>query len=143
MAVTIDLGDPKNVHPTRKRPVGERLARWALVKAYGRRVGEASGPLIRSARREKDSVLLRFNHARSGLSSADGEPLRHFEVAGDDGVFRKARARVGKGSILVSSDEVEFPKRVRYAWSPCPDPPVNLVNASRLPASPFSVVVEE
>ncbi len=143
MAVTIDLGDAENVHPTRKRPVGERLARWALVKTYGRKDREAGGPLVRSARRDGPRVVLGFDHAASGLASTDGKPPRHFELAGADGVFRAARARLAADTVVVEAERIALPKRVRYAWSSYPDPPVNLVNASRLPASPFSVVVEE
>ncbi len=143
MAVTIDLGSERDVHPALKRPVGERLARWAQVKTYGRNVGEACGPLIRSARRDGFRVVLRFDHAKLGILASDGKPLRHFEVAGEDGVFHGAVARVDENAVRVSSAEVPVPKRVRYAWVPYPTPPVNFLNADGLPASPFSVDVAE
>jgi hypothetical protein len=73
------------------------------------------------------------------LSASDGNPIRHFEACGQDGTFHPASARIiGRHPISVSSPKVAEPRHTRYAWSPYPDPPVNLINDAGLPASPFS-----
>ncbi len=143
MVVTMDIGAPSNVHPTLKKPVGDRLARWALATVYGRVNADANGPLITSARRSGRRVILRFHQATSGLDTADARPPRHFELAGEDGEFRAAAARIDGDAVIVTADDVAIPKTVRYAWTPYPEPPVNFVNGDRLPASPFSVDVED
>ena len=145
MAITIDTGDPKNVHPPEKRPVGERLAALALGTTYGLKSHATfSGPLLDGAVRKDDSMVVSFKHVGDGLKSYAGEPLPHFEIRGDDDVFHPAVARiVGKNSVSVSSPDVAKPTQVRYAWRPFPEPPVNLVNSKGLPASPFSTESEE
>ena len=143
MAITIDTGDKRNVHPIEKRVVGERLARLALATSYDRGDGDASGPLPRVARRELASVVVEFAHVESGWRSTSDRPLRYFELAGTDGEFHPATARIRGSAIVVSSPKVPQPKRVRYAWLPFPEPRVNLFNASGLPASPFVLDVEE
>ena len=145
MAVTIDTGHPTNVHPTLKKPVGERLARIALGSTY--RLNSfvpSSGPLLDVVEREGDSMVVSFKHFGDGLTASDNQPLRYFEVCGDDGVFHRARAKIiAKDALAVSSRAVPEPLDVRYAWMPYPDPTVNLVNSVILPASPFSTVSEE
>ena len=139
MAVTIDTGHPTNVHPTAKKPVGERLAKWALGTTYGLPTDAYSGPLFDVAEREGDSMVASFNHVGGGLKSSDGNTLRYFEICGDDGVFHPANARItGRNTVSVSSPHVAEPQHVRYAWLPFPNPPVNLINSADLPASPFS-----
>ncbi len=140
MAITIDTGHPKNVHPPQKRPVSERLAKWALGTTYNRKEDAVySGPLFRSSNANGNSIILHFDHVGERLRSADGEPPRHFEVAGADGVFYSATAETINGNtISVASPRVVRPQDARYAWAPFPDPPVNLVNSAGLPASPFS-----
>ncbi|MEZ6125954.1 MAG: exo-alpha-sialidase [Planctomycetaceae bacterium] len=141
MAITIDTGDPTDVHPHEKQPVGERLALWALGTTY-RSPAHAvySGPLVEVAERHDGALVVSFHHAGSGLKTRDGQPPRHFEVCGEDGEFHPATARIldDMKSLAVSSPQVPEPTHVRYAWQPYPDPPVNLVNSSELPASPFS-----
>jgi sialate O-acetylesterase len=144
MAVTLDTGLADNVHPPLKRPVGERLARWALGTTYGLKSHACySGPLYHVAEREGDAMVVSFNHVGKGLKAADGRPVRHFETRGDDGLFHAAAARIiGRNTIAVSSPRVAAPTHVRYAWRPFPEPPVNLVNSAGLPASPFSTEEE-
>jgi sialate O-acetylesterase len=137
MAVTIDVGHPTNVHPVRKRPVGERLARWALAGTYGRDT-VTSGPLFRSHKSEGGQVLVEFDYAQGGLATRDGGPVVGFEVAGQDGRFHPARADLRGASVVVSAPQVSDMVHVRYGWVPYPDPPLNLVNREGLPASPFS-----
>ena len=145
MAITIDTGHPTNVHPTLKKPIGERLAKWALGMTYGLKANATySGPLLDDAEREGESMVISFAHVGGGLKSSDAEPPRYFEVCGNDGVFYSATAKIiGRNTIAVSSPRVAEPLHVRYAWLPFPNPPVNLVNSVGLPASPFSTISEE
>ncbi|MDG2012051.1 MAG: exo-alpha-sialidase [Pirellulaceae bacterium] len=139
MAISIDLGDATNVHPPGKEPVGQRLARWALGNTYGISETIVSGPLLEKVVPDGQQLVLTFQHSGEGLSSSDGKACRHFEVCGEDGIFRSATARViGRDRITVSCGELTTPRYVRYAWRPYPEPGVNLVNSEGLPASPFS-----
>jgi sialate O-acetylesterase len=133
MAVTIDIGDPDNVHPADKQTVGARLALAARALAYGEKV-EYSGPLFRQATPEGGGMRVWFDHAE-GLV-AKGGTLQGFEIAGDDGRFVSASARVEGDSVVVSNPEVAAPRYVRYGWANAPV--VNLYNAADLPASPFT-----
>jgi hypothetical protein len=145
MAITIDTGHPSNVHPTAKKSVGQRLAKWALGTTYGLKSHLIySGPLLDVAEHQGDLMVVSFKHVGGSLKSTDEKPLRYFEVCGQDGVFHPASAKIiGKNSIAVSSPRVAEPHHVRYAWLPFPDPSVNLVNSVGLPASPFSTESEE
>jgi len=134
MAVTIDIGDRENVHPADKQTVGARLALAARALAYGENV-EYSGPLFRQATPEGDAVRVWFDHAANGLVARGGE-LQGFEVAGEDGRFVKASARVEGKTVVVGSAGVAGPKYVRYGWANAPV--VNLYNSEGLPASPFT-----
>ena len=140
MAITIDTGHPSNVHPPLKQPVGQRLAEWALGTTYDlKQHATYTGPLFDSAKPYGGAISISFRHVGDGLRTADGEPLRHFEIAGADGVFFAATARItGRNVIVVSSPQVASPQQVRYAWKPFPNPAVNLSNSDGLPASPFS-----
>ena len=131
MAVTIDIGNPDDIHPRNKQDVGTRLALWARALAYGERI-EYSGPLFRQSVPEGNSIRVWFDHAE-GLT-ASGE-LRSFEIAGADGKFVPANAVIEGGSVVASSAAVAAPAQVRYGWSDVPA--CNLRNAAGLPASPF------
>lgn len=133
MAVTIDVGHPTDVHPRRKLPVGERLARLALAGSYGRDI-VANGPMFRRFEQRGRSLRLHFDHA-IGLRAVDAAPLRGFEIAGADRVLHPAQARIDGDTIVVHTAEVAAPTAARYAWAD--DPDGNLVNAELLPASPF------
>jgi sialate O-acetylesterase len=133
LAITIDVGDPDNVHPKDKEPVGRRLALIALAKTYGRKV-EYSGPLFSSIKIDGSSIRVHFTHG-SGLV-AKGGPLAGFEVAGADRHFVPAQARIEGDVVVVHSDSVPSPVAVRYAWADYPAG-VNLYNAAGLPAAPF------
>ncbi|UCD75951.1 MAG: hypothetical protein JSV91_03330 [Phycisphaerales bacterium] len=134
MAVTMDIGNPRDIHPRDKRPIGERLARWAKAKTYGADDLVCSGPLYREMKIEGDRARLFFDHVGSGLVARDGE-LTHFTIAGTNGEFVPAEAVIDGDTVLVWSDKVKKPAAVRYAWSDAPDP--NLFNAEGLPASSF------
>jgi sialate O-acetylesterase len=133
MAVTIDVGNPTNIHPTNKRPVGLRLSRAARVLAYGERI-EFSGPIFRQATPEGSAIRAWFDHA-SGLMAKGGE-LTGFEVAGADGKFFRATGKIDGTSVVVSSPDVKEPVAVRYGWDT--NPLCNLYNSENLPASPLN-----
>jgi len=134
MAVTIDVGHPTNVHPRRKKPVGERLARLALAHVHGKDI-VAGGPVLRAHETVGAEIRVSFDQVGGGLASRDGQALREFTIAGDDRVFHPATAAIRGDRVVVSSAKVQRPVAVRYAW--CSDPDVNLVNAEQLPAAPF------
>jgi sialate O-acetylesterase len=132
MAVTIDVGNPEDVHPKDKATVGHRLALAARAVAYGEQV-EYEGPLFRQATTDGQAMRVWFDHA-AGLR-ARGAKVDGFEVAGEDGRFVTADARVEGETVLVSSPAVTAPRKVRYDWANSPNG--NLFNADGLPMSPF------
>jgi sialate O-acetylesterase len=134
LAVTIDVGDPKDVHPHRKAEVGQRLALWALGTTYHQSI-VYSGPLYESMTVEDKTIRVRFTNIGSGLEAKGGSALRGFAIAGEDRKFHWASALIDGGSIVVSSPEVVAPVAVRYAWGDSPE--CNLFNEEGLPASPF------
>ncbi|MBM4028241.1 MAG: sialate O-acetylesterase, partial [Planctomycetes bacterium] len=134
LVTLMDDGEPKDVHPKNKRPVGERLARLARAMIFQEPL-VPTGPLLEHHAVKDGSVLLRFRHVGDGLRSRDGA-LRTFTVCGADKVFHPAAAEiVGKDTIRVTCAEVKDPIAARYAWGPFPD--CNLFNSEDLPASPF------
>jgi sialate O-acetylesterase len=133
MAVTIDVGNPTNIHPTNKQDVGLRLALAARAVAYGEKL-TYSGPLFRQAVREGNTLRVFFDETGAGLT-AKGGTLKGFEIAGPDRRFTAAEAHIEGGAVVVSSPAVQSPLLVRYGWADNPD--CNLYNAEGLPASPF------
>lgn len=133
LAVTIDTGDPDNIHPKEKRPVGERLAFCALAKPYHKKV-VYSGPTLASVKRVPGSIRLRFAHADGGLI-VKGPKLEEFAIAGDDHKWYWADARIEGNTVVVSSPSVPNPREVRYAWQS--NPAATLFNGAGLPAGPF------
>jgi sialate O-acetylesterase len=134
MAVTTDIGEQKKVHPKNKQDVGDRLARIALAKTYGRNL-EYSGPVYETMQVEGDKIRLKFSHLGGGLV-ARGGPLQWFTIAGADGKFVTADAVIDGDTVVVHSDAVSAPAAVRYAWVNYPVG-CNLFNAAGLPAAQF------
>jgi sialate O-acetylesterase len=134
MAVIIDIGEAKDIHPHNKLDVGKRLARWALSAEHQKDLVR-SGPLFASMKREGDRIQLSFDHAQSGLKAAEGGSLKGFAVAGEDRKWVWAEAKIEGGQVVVSSPSVKGPVAVRYGWADNPE--CNLQNAAGLPASPF------
>jgi sialate O-acetylesterase len=132
MAVTIDIGDAVDIHPKNKQDVGLRLALAARAITYGEKI-EWSGPLYRQVTREEHALRVWFDHA-DGLA-AKGAPLTGFEIAGVDGKYAPADAKIEGASVVVSNPTVPTPVSVRYGWAA--NPTCNLVNREGLPASPF------
>lgn len=133
MVVTTDVGDPENIHPSNKEPVGQRLALAARAIAYGERI-EFSGPLLKSAEFDSKQAVLHFDHIGGGLMSKNGD-LKGFEISGIDKKYLQAKAIIVDDTVLVASEQVKNPVAVRYGWTNAPD--VNLFNKEGLPASPF------
>lgn len=136
MAVTIDIGDSADIHPKNKQDVGLRLALPARALAYGEKLVH-SGPLYRQQTIEDGALRLFFDHVGSGLVARGGE-LKGFEIAGADGRFVAATARIDGATIVLSSPEVPLPAQARYGWAD--DPVTTLANKEGLPASPFRTV---
>jgi sialate O-acetylesterase len=133
MVVTTDVGDAEDIHPTRKAPVGERLALAARAIVYGEKL-EFSGPAFRSATFSGGRATIRFDHLGGGLVAKDGS-LKGFMIAGADKQFVPAQAEIQSDTVVVSSESVREPVAVRYGWATVPE--VNLFNREGLPASPF------
>ena len=135
MAVTIDIGNPDNVHPTDKVDVGLRLARAARALTYGEQV-EYSGPLFRQATSEGTAIRAWFEHAK-GLTAKGGD-VTGFEVAGADGKFSPATAKIEGSTVVAANPAIPEPVFVRYGWANSPQ--CNLFDGEGLPASPFTSV---
>ncbi|MGW9685689.1 sialate O-acetylesterase [Flagellimonas sp. 2504JD1-5] len=133
MAVTNDIGNLKDIHPTNKQEVGRRLALWALAKTYGVKDVPYSGPVYKSMEVKKNKIILTFDHA-DGLKMK-GKALKEFYIAGSDKQFHEAKARIKGSTVEVSSSKVKKPMAVRFAFYDKALP--NLYNAAGLPASAF------
>jgi hypothetical protein len=133
MVVTADVGDVHNLHPANKRPVGERLALWALAKTYGKPV-VCSGLLVREIAAEGDKLRVEFDTYGSALK-LHGPTWNDLEVAGEDGLYYPATATVSANMAIVASPSVRQPVSVRYGWKSVFTP--TLFNTEGLPASPF------
>ncbi|MEZ5275015.1 MAG: sialate O-acetylesterase [Opitutaceae bacterium] len=133
MAVTIDIGNPDDIHPRNKHDVGKRLALVARSVAYGESV-PASGPTYRGMTVEGSAVRIALDHAETGLMTK-GPTLLGFEVAGQDRRWVPAKAIIDGVKVVVHSPEVAEPVAVRYAWRNSPE--ATLTNGAGLPAAPF------
>ena len=136
MVVTMDIGDPGDIHPKNKQEVGRRLMLWALAANHGRDDVVPSGPLFARSRRVGARLRVSFEHADGGLRTRDGAPPSHLEVAAADGRWYAATGRLDGAELVVWSDEVPLPVAVRYGWGAADEP--NLCGATGLPASSFS-----
>ena len=133
MVVTIDIGEPDNIHPRNKQEVGRRLALLARHSVYGI-PGDWTGPVYQSVERAGAALRVHFAHADNGLMAHD-KPLAGFVLAGADRHFRPAAARIDGTTVVVSASDVPEPVAVRYAWADAPD--ANLFDGAGLPAAPF------
>lgn len=135
MALAIDIGEAGDIHPVNKIAVGERLARWALVKDYGQTDVVASGPLYKSMKIQGDRIAITFDYAETGLATHSGQAIKGFAIAGEDRKFVWAQAKLVGNQVVVWSPLVKNPVAVRYGWGD--NPTVNLINKAGLPTSPF------
>lgn len=137
MAHTQDVGNWGNIHPADKLPVGERLARLALSRTYGKAsFKDDAGPVFKAMTVNGGEAKITFDHAQSGLAARDGKPPAGFEVAGADGRFVDAAAKIDGAAVVVSSPQVAEIARVRFGWQTGQD--TNLFNGEKLPACAFS-----
>ena len=135
MAVTIDVGEAKDVHPHNKAPVANRLTRLALADVYGKKI-EGRSPMFASLKIDGAAARVKFSHAAAGLA-AKGGALKGFQIAGADKNFVDAAARIEGDSVVVSAATVGQPVAVRYGWDNYPEGMgCNLV-CGDLPAAPF------
>ncbi len=148
MAVLHDIGEAKDVHPHNKMDAGKRFAAWALQNDYKQKQAAVSGPLFKKCKAKEDKLILTFKHVGTGLMVAEKtlqnapveveKALTWFEIAGADGEWKKADAKIiAKNKIEVSNPNIEHPLKVRYAWSSNPKG-TNLYNKEGLPAAVFS-----
>jgi len=135
MAVTTDIGNAKDIHPTNKQDVGLRLAAIALNNVYSKKQ-VFSGPTYKSQEIKGNQIILTFDNIGSGLSTPNNDELKGFEIAGADKVFHSAKAIIKDNKIMVSSDQVQNPVAVHYGWAD-DDAQINLYNKEKFPASPF------
>ncbi|MBF4472984.1 sialate O-acetylesterase [Flavobacterium sp. HJJ] len=136
MAVTTDIGNAKDIHPTNKKDVGLRLSAIALNNVYGKKQ-VYSGPIFKSQEIKANQIVLSFNDIGSGLSTSDNsENVKGFEIAGTDKVFHSAKAIIKDNKVIVSSGSVPNPVAVHYGWAD-DDTEINLFNKEKFPASPF------
>lgn len=138
MAVTMDIGEQNNIHPSQKEQVGNRLAYWALAKDYNVQGIAFSGPVFKQLQKNNNGKLnLTFDYCDGGLTTF-GKPPTGFEVAGEDKVFYPAEAMIIRdkiGMLTVWSDSVKNPVSVRYAFKNWAEG--CLFNTQGLPASSF------
>lgn len=151
MAVTIDVGDPDDLHPPFKAPVGHRLALVAREKVYGEKI-LGSSPIYESHQIDGDKIRIKFSNVGSGLkigvppagsktAALPTSELKGFAIAGSDGKFVWAKAKIeGADTVVVSADGIAQPAAVHYAFGSSPE--ANLYNSVDLPASPFRAGVE-
>ena len=133
MAITIDIGEEKDIHPKNKQDVGRRLAAWALGTVYGQ-AAATSGPLPAGHQVRGSDVVLSFTHTDGGLVAKGGE-LKGFVIAGADQQWKPAQARIEGNTVIVSHPDVKAPVAARYGWENFPV--CTLFNGAGLPASPF------
>ena len=136
MVVTTDLVDnPKDIHPSYKWIVADRLARWALAKSYGKKDILYSGPSFKSLSMNNDKIILEFDNVGSGLVTSDGKAPDWFYIKKKNGRFAKTKATIHDNKIVITADDIYEPMSIRFAWDEVAMP--NLQNKEGLPALPF------
>ena len=135
MAVTIDVGDNGNIHPSNKKPVGDRLGDIALAKVYGNTALSFSSPVFRKINIEGSKIRVYFDYADKGLKLTTGTKPLHYEIAGADGVYYSADARIEGNTVLAWATQVTIPVSLRYFWKNYGVP--NLFTVDGLPIAPF------
>jgi sialate O-acetylesterase len=139
LAVAIDIGEAKDIHPKDKQDVGLRLALAAEGIAYKQKI-EYSGPIYDKMKIEGKTIRLYFRHVGGGLTAKGEEKLRGFAIAGPDKKFVWADATIDGKTIVLSAPGVDNPTAARYDWANFPNG--NLYNKADLPASPFRTDVD-
>jgi len=137
MAVTMDIGEPNNIHPLNKKPVGIRLADIALAKTYHISGIAYQGPQFKSFKVDGDTIHISYQAASiaSGLKTNDGKAPKYFYLAGTDKKFHRANAKIVDDMVVLYAPDVHKPVAIRYAFTNFPV--TNFENAEGLPAAPF------
>ncbi|WFB36540.1 sialate O-acetylesterase [Kiritimatiellota bacterium B12222] len=142
LVVTIDLGEANDIHPLNKQDVGRRLSRRVLCDVYGT-LTLRGGPELSQVDVIDNQVVLSFDQVGEGLQILDAKKLGGFTLAGEDGIFVIAQAKIeGKNKVVLSSDKVSNPVKIRYGWQNNPVE-ANLGNKERLPAGPFHMDISK
>lgn len=138
LAVTNDIGNPKDIHPTNKSEVARRLLQWALADVYGKKGVVRSGPLFSAYKADSSVIHIAFSEIGSGLTTRDGKAPTLFEIAGDDDVFEPADAVISPDGkrVTLKSATIAAPTQARFAWNQIAEP--NLMNKEGLPAAAFN-----
>jgi sialate O-acetylesterase len=134
MVVISDVGNINDIHPRNKKPVGIRLANLALSNQYCVNKGNVNSPLFKDIKISKNKVTVNFNYA-DGLHFK-GKTSKLFEVAGSDGVYHPAIAKIKNNAVIIYSNKVEKPTQVRFAWHNAAL--ADVFNSVNLPASSFT-----
>ena len=134
LAVAIDAGEWNDIHPLNKKDIGERLSLQAQRIVYGDKNIIADGPIFESMEITGNQIILTFKEGTNNLMLVD--ELKGFAIAGEDKVFKWAKAKIENNKVIVLNDSITNPTEVRYAWANNPDG-ANLMNKEGLPASPF------
>jgi len=133
MIVTLDIGNPENIHPSNKQDVGTRLASWALNKTYNKKIPYL-GPVFKSMDINENKIILSFDFAEKLiLKEINGE--NNFLVAGADKIFKKASVKTDGDKLILFNSDIEKPAAVRYAWSNTAQ--ATLFNEAGLPSPSF------
>ncbi|MBS7254587.1 GDSL-type esterase/lipase family protein [Flavobacterium branchiicola] len=138
MAISMDYGDPENVHPINKKPIADRLALLALRNTYGKAV-TATGPEAIKAVQKGNEIVVSFSNAKQ-LATSDKKELTGFELVTDKGIRIEGKAEVYKNQIRITIPDGQKIKTVLYAWKPYTT--ANLVNEASLPGSTFRLEVD-
>ena len=133
MAITSDISLIDDIHPKDKKSVGTRLANLALVNTYKTNSDVVNGPLYKAINIDKNKVVVAFDNA-DGLHFTT-KKSNQFEIAGNDNVFYEAEAAIKKNTVILKSDKVKHPVKVRFAWTNTAQS--ELFNKANLPASSF------
>ena len=144
MVVTMDIGDIDDIHPKYKKPVGERLANWALAKTYGFKKINYSGPLYKGMKKGSNEVRLLFDYSEFGLKSKgklNGFEVVEFNDNGTKKLPRPLNVRIEGNKLVVSTEKLKLPFIIRYGWG-LNMSNANLFNKEGLPASAFRVLVK-
>jgi sialate O-acetylesterase len=141
-AVTIDVGNPQDIHPTDKRTVGERLAKIALNKTYGHKNIHFRGPVFESAVIKRDQLIAAFSTPSKLTTKLKSARVIGFEIAGADSQFQKVNGTIKSNWVELPLGKVTQPITLRYAWSDNPEE-ANLMDLEGLPAEPFRVSLEK
>ena len=139
LAVSIDVGNKIDIHPTNKRPVGQRLGAAALYETYGKNIPH-SGPIFESATKTENGLILTFTETDGGLVAKDSTTLNGFELSADGVTYTAATAKIVGDTVVVTG--VADAAYVRYGWDHWFEPALNFYNGAGFPASPFRAKAE-